>query len=713
MKSRLKQIRDDLLQTSDTVCLERARLVTEAYQRHDADPVPIRRAQAFAHVLRHMTLDLDTNPIFAGNTSSRPRAWMLVPEHGFSADAQVLIENDGLDGLLDGAIPQDILDYWQGRSFGGNSGIGHLAVDLDRVVHVGLEAIIEEIESLGGEQTYRRAMIIALQAVVDWADRYAEAAEQRARSTADPRLREIHLRVARACRRVPAQPARDLFEGLQAIALTHLAIALEGHGMSVSLGLLDRVLGPLVDAAFDAEAATGLIGAFMLKIAANSLFGRGSKTQPITVGGADAAGNDRCNGLTLCFLEACDWVRVGDPHLFLRWHPGIDQAVMERAADMLARGVSMPLLVNDVPTAQGFIDAGCAPEDAWDYCVIGCNELGIPGRSAESATSTSGMVQHLEVLNEVLLGLDAPDEIGGMEPILSMMEEALRQKLTHRRADWQQRRQRIAACVPTPFTSALMDGCAARGEDMAVGMKYHLPGLYERGVSNGANALAAIEEGVFAEGTMSLGELIAALEGDFAEEATRDRLLAAPKWGNDDDRVDRWGLELLRLRERVLDAIDAEFGDPPHLVCHVVRSLHYLDGRRIGASPDGRHARAPVADSIGAPVGTARGGPTAVLGSVLKIDAARYYRGGYNLNLTLPGPSTTPELVRGLVDGFFGDGGQELQLNCFDADALRQAQRHPELYGDLVVRLAGFSTRFVDLSRVEQDELIARADAVG
>jgi len=722
LKTLVKQIRDNLLETQDSVCLERARLVTEAYRRYEGEPVPILRARAFAHVLGHMTLDLDSNPIFAGNTSSRPRGWMLVPEHGLSADAQVLIENDGLEGLLDGAVPEDILDFWRERSFGGNSGIGHLAVDLECVVRGGLESIIEEAEGVdGGESSsapcgegkiYRQGMVIALQAVVDWAQRYAEAAEQKSRKTDDPQLREVHMRVARACRRVPAKPARDLFEGLQAIALVHLAIAIEGHGMSVSPGLLDRVLGPLVDGEFDADEATDLVAAFMLKISANSLFGRGSKTQPISVGGADEQGRDQCNDLTLCFLDACDFVRVGDPHLFLRWHPGIDPVVLGRAADMLARGVSMPLLINDLPTAQGFVDAGCAPEDAWGYCVIGCNELGIPGLSAESATATSGMVQHLQVLNEILLDHPAREEIGGMGQLLSMMEDSLRQNLTQRRAGWRQRRQRIADNVPTPFTSALMDGCVARGEDMVMGMKYHLPGLYERGVTNGANALAAIEQLVFSERAMSLSELIGAMEGDFADREILNRLQGAPKWGNDDDRVDRWAVELVEMRERVLDDIDAEFGDPPHMVCHVVRSLHHMDGKRIGASPDGRHARTPVADSIGAQAGTASGGPTAILNSVLKIDAARYYRGGYNLNLTLPDQSTTPELVRALVDGFFDNNGQELQINCLDADRLREAQQYPEQHGDMVVRVAGFSARFVDLSVVEQNELIARAEVM-
>jgi pyruvate-formate lyase len=717
LRSLIFEIRDRLLSTADTVCLQRARLVTEAYARYGSDAVPILRAKALAHVLQHMDLDVTSNPIFAGNTSSRPRAWMLVPEHGFCADAQVLIENDGLDGLLDDAIPADLRSFWEGRSAGGSAGIGHLAVDLEQAVHVGLEALIAETRRYPDDpdlerRAYREAMGIALQAVIDWAHRYADAAQEAAQVEARPEVRAAHVRVARACRHVPARPARNLFEGLQAIALVHLALAIEGHGMSVSIGLPDRVLARFVDASFNREAATELVAAFTLKIAANSFLGRGSKTQAITIGGADHHGRDRCNLLTGCFLEACDQLRIGDPHLFLRWHAEMDGAVAGRAYEMLARGASMPLLIHDAPTAGGFASAGVAPEDAWSYCVIGCNELGIPGRLADSATAAYGTVQYLALLNETLLEGADVERITSMPKLLSALEATMARHAFGARQRGMRRVQRAAAQVPTPFTSALMRGCIARGVDMRTGMDYHLPGIYERGLANAANALAAIEETVFERGTLSLRELVEALRADLADECVREQLLDAPKWGNDDPRADHWALALVEMRERVLACVDAQFGHSPHVVCHVVRSLHRLDGHRISASADGRYGGTPVGDSIGAVTGTARRGPTAILDSVLKLDAARYYRGGYNLNLTLDRTSTTPEVVGTLVEAFFGEGGQELQVSCYDAGLLREAQREPVGHGDLVVRVAGFNARFVDLSREEQDELIERAELV-
>ena len=735
MEALLQQIRDGLVSTQDTVCLQRARLVTEAYQRYENDLVPVKRAKAFAHVLRNMDLDVQSNPFFAGNTSSRPRAWMLAPEFGLVVgDAQVVIENPCLKGFLDGKIPADLQQFWAGRSFGGPCGIGHLAVDLQRVVHEGLEALIAETQGFAHEpdptkRAYREAMAIALQAVIDWARRYADAAESAARTAQDPVVREAHCRVAAACRRVPAKPARNLFEGLQAIVLVHLATVIEGHGMSVSIGLPDRVLAPFITDDFDPEFATNLIAAFRLKLTANSLFGRASKTQSITVGGVNHCGEDQCNALTLCFLDACDRVRVGDPHLFLRWHENISPAVKQRAVELLAEGLSMPLLVHDVPTAQGFINASVLPEDAWEYCIIGCSELGIPGRSAESATSRHGLVQHLAFLNQTLLEHPDPDAIQDMPQLLACIEGRMRRQLSEARQRGEQHKRRAAECVPTPFTSALMRGCIRRGQDMLVGMDYHFPALYERGLTNAANALAAIQKFVFEEKTFTMTELIQAMQDNFRDERrdsgvraasngartplslkrVRSLLLTAPKWGNDDERADGWALELVAMRERVLDEIDRQFGHPPHFVCHVVRSLHHVDGKHIAASPDGRFAWTPVADSIGAQTGTAHNGPVGILQSVLKLDAARYYRGGYNLNLTLLKWGATPAIVRSLIEGFFDEGGQELQINCFDAATLRAAQRDPESYRDLMVRVAGFSARFVDLPPVEQEELIQRA----
>ncbi len=201
LRTLIQQKRDELLAAEDTLCFERYNLVTEAYQQYADHPIVIKRARVFAHVLSHMTLDLESNPIFAGNTASAPRAWMLLPEYNIQMVQQVAIENPEIAHILEDARLNDYADgFWKTQRFGkSNSSIGHLAVDLDTVLKRGLKGILEDIEAAEkitptDETTshYRQAMRISLQAVIDWAARYAAAAAELAQCiTAEPVVPEI------------------------------------------------------------------------------------------------------------------------------------------------------------------------------------------------------------------------------------------------------------------------------------------------------------------------------------------------------------------------------------------------------------------------------------------------------------------------------------------------------------------------------------------
>jgi len=705
--------RDTLAAAADTLCLERAELVTEAHARHEAEPPPLRRALAFAHVLDGMTIDVATNPLFAGNTSSRPRGWMLLPEYGLVADPQVLLENEGLDGLMEG-VPERIRAYWRDRAPGVSGGIGHFAVDLRQVVEEGFDAIAARLRdrddgSERPENHYRRAAVAALEAVVRWAHRCADAAERAASTASDPAVGAAHARVAASCRHVPARPARSLHEALQAMALAHLAIAIEGHGMSLSIGLPDRLLEPFTDGVSDEE-GVGFVAGFLVAVAGNAFLGRGYLSQAITIGGRDARGNDRCGRATEWFLEAADRMRFGDPPVFVRWHRGLSEAVRRRACSMLARGVCMPMLVSDDATIAGLERLGVAPEDAADYCVIGCNELGIPGRLMDTATWRGGVVLPVDALREALLATAGRDDPRDALDLMPAFERALAGSLVAQRNGSARFWERMARELPTPFASVLMHGCAEEGRDLLTGLAYRVEGTFERGFTNAVNALAAIQHVVFERQEATLDDVRRSVREDHPDERLRDRLLGAPKWGADDERADRFAVPLLEARERALTAADAATGAARHSSCHVVRSLHHLDGQRIPATPDGRRDGEPLCDSIGPPAGVGTHGPTAALRSVARIDAPRFYAGGTNLNLTLPAGRTSAETVRSLVEGFFAEGGQEVQVSVLDPDRLRAAQRNPAAHADLLVRVAGLSARFVELSRLEQDEIIARAD---
>ncbi|MBN1671676.1 MAG: hypothetical protein JXR37_11610 [Kiritimatiellae bacterium] len=715
MKRLIEQSRDTLADARDSVCLERARLVTEIYAPYEHLPNPLLRAKAFAHVLENMTLDLRTNPIFAGNMSSKPRAWMLLPEYGFITPTQSGIEDPGLTGFLDGdAVPADLRAFWKTRSMNRHAGIGHLAVNLERLLTQGLEGVLAEIEEHADEPDqekadFREACAISCRALIRWAQRYAEEAGRLARAERDEMRRLALLRVASACRHVPEKPARNLFEALQSIALVQLAIHIEGHGYSVSIGGLDRILLPYYDAVPD---TVDLISAFLLKLHENAMWGSHSTTQCITIGGVDRAGRDGCNPLTQAFLQAYERVRVTDPHVFLRWHENIDRAVKRQAVGMLLNGMSMPMLIADEPTVAGFVRAGIREEDAWNYCVIGCNELGIPGKLRwHSVMGVCGV----GLLNQALLEAASNGGLHSLGEVWDALKQRTAAYIENRAGAAHNMRATLLAKGQTPFTSALMDGCIARGRDLHDAMEYDRAFTLELGFTNLVNSLAAIDSVVFRDRAADMAELTAALKADFeGYEPLRVRLSNAPKWGNDDERADTWAAKWCAARGELLARAGERSGLGPILSSHVTRTLHHKHGAGLGASPDGRHAGAPLADSIGAQRGTAFGGPTALLNSVSKLDPPRFWPGGYNLNLALsrtalPGDREAA-LVQNLVEAFFANGGQELQINCLDARMLRAAKRDPHAHRDLVVRVAGFNALFVRLSDTLQDELIARAE---
>jgi len=707
---RIAAIREALMGATDSVCLDRAWLATESHRRHAEEPLALCRAHLLADTLGGMRLDLLSNPYFAGSTSTRLRAWVLFPEHGLYVPDQALVENPSLERLLDGeAVPGAIREYWADRQTPG--GVGHLVPEYPRVLQRGLLGVIQDIGALPAADdegmTYREACRVACQAVIDWAGRFAREATKLADASEDTVVTGLLRRVARACAWVPAHPARDLFEALQAILLVHLAIHLEGHSYSVSLGRLDQLLLPYWrDSADDEE----LLAAFILKCAAISVNGSHSKTQAVTLAGQDQAGRDASNSLTLAWLRAFARARVPDPHVFVRWHAGLVQAVKRQTLEMLSDGMSMPMMVGDEQTIAGLEAGGVAHDDAVEYCIVGCNELGIPGKLIWESMLLIG----IEVLRGALLKLDP--ETATLVDLERCVVERMRDVL-RREGDRWLRRQAIRRLRVTPFTSSLMDGCAERGRDLHIETTYPVANLCERGFTNWINGMVAVEQVLWIERRCSVSDLQRALLANFDDnEPLRLDLESAIRRDVRGQRARHWAQWWMAQRNRVLAELQAEGCFPRALTCHVVRSLHHVDGERILATPDGRRAGEPLADSIGPLGGVSPNGPTGVLESVMPLAPATNWTGGYNLNWTLSpqalqvGPHRSKTLAA--IDTFFEHGGQELQINALDAEVLEDAQRFPERYPGLLVRIAGFNALFAQLSRVEQSELIERARAL-
>jgi len=271
----------------------------------------------------------------------------------------------------------------------------------------------------------------------------------------------------------------------------------------------------------------------------------------------------------------------------------------------------------------------------------------------------------------------------------------------------------------TPLTSCFFDGCIDRGRDMIGGTKYNILSCGGTAFANMVDALAAIREVVYERKDATLDEVARACATNFqGYEPLRARLLAAPKHGNDDPRLKDIVQLVEQLRDEPMKAICRDPRDgTPFGNCHVVRSGAVLGGRHTPASPDGRLAGTPLASSVAASAGAEKSGPTALLNSILMLNPAKSWQSGYNVNMRfqremLTDPSDRAK-VRAMLNSYFERGGQEMQINCVDTATLRAAQKDPDQYRDLVVRVAGFSEFFTKLDPAIQEDIIARTEHGG
>lgn len=700
--------RDTYYNAIDSICLERARLLTEAYQLYDKQAPPLLRAKAFDHILQNMTLDLDTNPIFAGNNSSGPRKWMLLPESQFMVPEQAKIEDSNLDSFLtDHKIPSEIWDYWEPRS--NNFPRGHLCVQNDVLLTKGLDWIIQEAEKTTTnpkEDTYREAIAISCKAVIKWANRYADEAKFKLQNENDPVKKILYENIAVSCLQVPARPARNMHEALQSILLVHYAMHIEGHGYSVSPGRLDQLLYPYFN---EEDNTTELFAAFLVKAYANDLWGSHSKTQAITLGGCNEKQECQCNELTHLWLDAMEMARVNDPHVFLRWHSNTSEKIKQKAIRILMNGHSMPMIVGDAETTKGLISKGVSKEDAWNYVINGCNEIGIPGK----LIFVSAGMPEIQSFREVVMDdksdhYDSVDQF--IEATAAICKEKVQKNLENLTASLNER----AEVYPTPLTSALMSGCLEKGKDLYEVIHYPFYNLLSIGYTNTINGMAAVNHLVLKEKITSITELRAALENNFkGYEKLHHQIKTTPKWGNEEGEVSNIASKWLSARHNMSIELQNKPEHPVLMEELVTRSLHHMFGSKIKATPDGRMDYEALADSVGAQQGHYLNGPTALLNSVAEMKPAVNWPGGYNLNVTLPlmtnHNENTLNNIKIMTDVFLETGGQEIQINALSEEMLLDAIENPEKYPYLIVRIAGFNGYFTKLSDTEQGEMINRA----
>ena len=587
------------------------------------------------------------------------------------------------------------------------------------------------------------AMDVAADAAIVVARRHAELARERAAAEPDPDLRAELERVAEVCDRVPAHAPRDFHEALQAYWFYHLGVITELNGWDAfNPGHLDQHLGSfyeqgLADGTLTRDRAKELLGCFFVKFnnhpappkvgvtAAES--GTYTDFANINVGGLTREGKDAVNEVSYLLLEVIDEMHLLQPSNNLQLSTRNSDRFLRAGLEVIRKGYGFPSVFNADAVVKELLRQGKTVEDAREGGTSGCVEAGAFGKEAYILTGYFNLPKLLElVLNNGVdprTGKQLGPKTGDPAAFTSFDElfAAWRAQVDHfveikcrGNAIWE---RAYAEDAPAPFLSLIIDDCIATGRDYnAGGARYNTSYIQGVGIGSITDSLSAIKHHVFDDKTVSLADLREALDDDFAgQEPLRQKLVnRTPRYGNDDDRADEI---MTRCFEAFFEAVDGRpngRGGRYHIDM-LPTTCHVYFGSVIGAMPDGRRAGQPLSEGISPVQGADRKGPTAVFKSAAKMDHLR--TGGTLLNQKF-----TPQLLEGkpgidllagLVRGYFGMDTHHVQFNVVSAETLREAQTDPESHRNLIVRVAGYSDYFCDISRELQDEIIERTEHEG
>ena len=795
MTTRTQSLRDMVLEAEPSLCHERAVLLTASWRESEGKPTIVRRALALAKVLREMTIYIQPGELIVGNQASHPRAAPVFPEYSVDwlveevpelpkraidrfavshETSRQLIEvcqywhgrtyQDRARALIEIGLPEDARGAFDTRLSNFNqvscnlwklgTGDGHVVADYERVISIGFFGIAEEVrrfrdrldmtlaESLE-KRIFYEAVLISLQAAIDFAGRFAALAERLAATEGDAVRRGELLTIAEVCRRVPAHPARTFWEAIQSYWFVHLLIQIEANGHSISPGRFDQYLSPC----YQVDLATGrlnraqaqeLVECFWIKCnelnkvrewVPTQYFSGYPLFQTVTLGGQARNGRDAVNDLTYVCLDATASLKLPQPTVIVRVHDGSpDEFLMAAARCLLRHGGGMPGFFSDEVAIPLLMRLGVTLEEARDWSVMGCAEPQVAGRfnTGTGGASHTNLLKVLEItLNggtNPQTGLGPCQGDGDLRTFRSFDEvmAAFRRQLAYymRALPLLDNATSLAYAelTPTPLLSALIDGRLERGRDVSLGgpPNYHNLVQHAWGLANVVNSLAALKKLVYEQGRLSGGELAQTLADNFAglrgEEIRQMLLHRAPKYGNDDDEVDLIAREVVDLLAR-----EAQKYRPLRGGCFGLStqslSSNVPAGAQVGATPDGRRAGEPLADNNSPAPGSDLRGPTAALKSVAKFDHALLSNGTI-LNLKFhPSAFQGEERLRkfvAMLRTYFDLKGFQVQFNIISPEVLREAQRQPDKYRNLVVKVAGYSALFSSLDRKLQDQIIER-----
>ncbi len=585
-----------------------------------------------------------------------------------------------------------------------------------------------------------KAMSICADALILYANRHAEEAKRVAEKEKDPQRKEELQKIARVCKHVPASAPRNFWEALQYYWFVHLGVIIELNTWdSFNPGRLDQHLYPFYQkeikrGSISKERAKELLQAFWIKFNNQpappkvGVTAEESATYTdfalINTGGVKKDGSDAVNDLSFLILDVIEEMRLLQPSSMVQISKKTPDSFLKRTLHILKTGFGQPSIFNTDAIIQELVRQGKSIEDAREGGASGCVETGAFGKENYNLTGYFNLAKVFEItLNngvdpktQKMIGLSTghPAKFASFEDLFSAFKAQIKYFVDIKIEGNNIIERMYADYLPTPFLSLLIDDCIQKGKDYHDGgARYNTSYIQGVGLGSMTDILTSIKFNVFDKKHIPMKELLSAIRRNYrGHEALRQRLLnKTPKYGNDDDYADE-------IMQAIFEAYYEAINGRPNTKggCYRINLLpttvHVYFGKVVGATPDGRKAGEPLSEGVSPVQGADRKGPTAVVKSVAKMDHLR--TGGTLLNQKftphlLDDEAGIDKLLR-LIRSYFKLDGHHIQLNVVTADTLKDAQKNPTKYRDLIVRVAGYSDYFVDLSPELQDEIIRRTE---
>ena len=623
---------------------------------------------------------------------------------------------------------------------------GHINPDYQTVIEIGLDAIRSRarhrLEQALAEKDQRgidflRAAIITIDGFEAFALRYSELCKDLAAKEQDEKRKAELLAMSEICAQVPMKPARSFHEACQCVWFLFVGIQDEALEKCFSVGRFDQFAYPLLkkdleSGATTKEKAQDVLDCLFMKFPetnyinadANQTSAGFSVQQQFIVGGQTPDGKDATNELSYMTLQASMNTRFGQPSVSLRMWDGTPDALYRKACELARLGTGHPSFFCDETVIPSLLNKGVLLEDARDYSAVGCS--GVQCTRKDKGAHNAGYMNLATCLEFVLYDGIWPMS-GGQKSIktgdprdfesFEQIMDALRMQMRHLLGIYTKTTVKIEDVLrelcPTPFLSTFVQDCITRARDRSDGGAVYNFGMTSRAVGLGtvADSLSVVKKLVFDDKSVTMDELLQAMKDNFEGHDRIISLIAeCPKYGNDDDYVDGIARKVTEIYSEEQDVHRSLFGGRFNPGFSTI-SANVFCGEIVSALPDGRKAWTPITEGISPAHGVEKNGPTAVA-----LSSAKLYHeglsGGSILNLLL-----TPRSVSGdegltklvaFVKGMQKAGVWHAQFNVVDKEDLLEAQKNPNLYPDLLVRVAGYSTFFTGLPEMLQNDIIDR-----